>query len=611
MESFTDIRSENEDRKLTNCSQMLEGLFELVEGFAVCSVAYNSHTEIVKNATEICTIEINLPTHQVNSPKFQSMQAFTARDVVKGLEEMRRAEKSFDVFYIDHHHSFMSLVEQVNLCLKVAHSESIFIFGSAVPPEIGMAGPRPTQNWWLGEVWMLKHLLVAAGSRFFCHTIDLKPTGLMIARNFSPIKFSEIEGQYKKLASAGTTAELRHLEQHINAEQFYEEFRQSCLDIRQKKYPVIKYENLDDGAVVRVQLDERQPWVKRPPTFALDLSMQNYDLSHLFRQDRVLPGKFIDKHSDVLLIGPDIIIDDKYQAYARYVESSGPQIRRLAAEYGSGGNDFTQLHFRDQAVHISQEKLSEIVDLKDRYFLITPDEKDNWGMWVLLSIPSIAYFNEHRDRFDGALAYCQHEWQKNLLLSLGVAERDVIQQDIQQTYRMNEVSMIRRSFRDLSLQSSDLMVFQSIGDRFEHVRQRPAERIFISRITRTRKLSAYRGLVNEETLIEALQDIGFLVVEPDLLKFEEQVAIFRNAKVVVGLGGAGMFNTVFCRPETLVVSIESGLGFMDSHTNIFACAGLNYGVILGEVDESDPRPTQKRWSLDVNAAMKAIKSFVA
>jgi capsular polysaccharide biosynthesis protein len=101
------------------------------------------------------------------------------------------------------------------------------------------------------------------------------------------------------------------------------------------------------------------------------------------------------------------------------------------------------------------------------------------------------------------------------------------------------------------------------------------------------------------------------VVEPDLFPFPVQVSIFRKAKVVVGLGGAGMFNTIFCNPGTKIVSIESGMGFLDSHTNIFASAGLCYGVIVGEEDDSDPRPTQKRWSVQVDRVVSAIAKFIS
>jgi capsular polysaccharide biosynthesis protein len=108
----------------------------------------------------------------------------------------------------------------------------------------------------------------------------------------------------------------------------------------------------------------------------------------------------------------------------------------------------------------------------------------------------------------------------------------------------------------------------------------------------------------------ALRQLDFEIIEPEDMSFEAQVAIFRGADIVVGLGGAGMFNTIFCKPGARVVTIESGVVFVNSHTNLFGSLGLDYGVILGEEDSSDPRPVQKRWTLNVPAAIKQITEFL-
>jgi capsular polysaccharide biosynthesis protein len=67
-----------------------------------------------------------------------------------------------------------------------------------------------------------------------------------------------------------------------------------------------------------------------------------------------------------------------------------------------------------------------------------------------------------------------------------------------------------------------------------------------------------------------------------------------------------MFNVVFSTPGTRVITIESTTNFIDAHTNIFGSAGLEYGVIFGREDRTDPRPNQKRWSLDVDRAVEII-----
>ena len=59
-------------------------------------------------------------------------------------------------------------------------------------------------------------------------------------------------------------------------------------------------------------------------------------------------------------------------------------------------------------------------------------------------------------------------------------------------------------------------------------------------------------------------------MEPESLSLNEQARIFRSADVIVGLGGAAMFNVAFSRAGVKVVDIESGMLHADAHANLFA-----------------------------------------
>jgi capsular polysaccharide biosynthesis protein len=133
------------------------------------------------------------------------------------------------------------------------------------------------------------------------------------------------------------------------------------------------------------------------------------------------------------------------------------------------------------------------------------------------------------------------------------------------------------------------------------------EKIFVSRRSITKRLGIrYRGLTNEDELCEALAEKGFAIVEPEQLSFQDQVRLFDSAKIVVGLGGAGMFNVLFSRPGTRVITIESNAAFVHDHAALFASLALDYGVIFGLQDESCNRYPHNPWSLDVPAAVRHI-----
>lgn len=63
-----------------------------------------------------------------------------------------------------------------------------------------------------------------------------------------------------------------------------------------------------------------------------------------------------------------------------------------------------------------------------------------------------------------------------------------------------------------------------------------------------------RGPVNAEEIEDFFRDIGYLIVHPHKLSFEEKVKIFSNAKNVVGVGCSGFSNLLFNKsgPKVLI-----------------------------------------------------------
>jgi capsular polysaccharide biosynthesis protein len=134
----------------------------------------------------------------------------------------------------------------------------------------------------------------------------------------------------------------------------------------------------------------------------------------------------------------------------------------------------------------------------------------------------------------------------------------------------------------------------------------------VSRLSDATQRPGYRVLRNEAALIEALAGIGFVAIEPASLPFEKQVRAFADASVVVGLGGAGMFNVAFCRERTKVVTIEASEAFITGHTGLFASLELPYGVIYGRQDDRDDGRSNPHlpWSVDVERAVAAVRDFL-
>ncbi len=193
-----------------------------------------------------------------------------------------------------------------------------------------------------------------------------------------------------------------------------------------------------------------------------------------------------------------------------------------------------------------------------------------------------------------------------LLTMMGIAEHDIIRHDVARTYRFRSIDLLRTPRNDFHVYPDEHAMFRALAE--SHGEGPPARRIFVSRRSRSR--AGYRPLSNEDELIGALLPLGFTIIEPELLPPRVQMRMFAEAEAVVGLGGGGMFNAVFCKPGTKLLDIESTPTFLDRHANLFASLGLDYGMIVGAEDITDPNTIHRRWHLDIAAAMPHVRRFL-
>ena len=80
-----------------------------------------------------------------------------------------------------------------------------------------------------------------------------------------------------------------------------------------------------------------------------------------------------------------------------------------------------------------------------------------------------------------------------------------------------------------------------------------AERVYLSRRSHAHPM---RVLLNEAELERALAARGFAIVRPERFSPAQQIALARQARVIVGPTRAGMTNALFAEPGALVIDIQ-------------------------------------------------------
>jgi Glycosyltransferase 61 len=355
---------------------------------------------------------------------------------------------------------------------------------------------------------------------------------------------------------------------------------------------------------------------RTPPEFVLDLS-NTPTAHHLFNvSPHKMGGIFYNTWTDSEIFGwmPIIIFDRKANAViCQDINGTNSRIDTYIASNLS-------VPERMPLISRSQDKFvidfsgcaDEIVELRESCLVFaTPTEPLNFGMWLLEAIPA-AY--EYVMSGQAGLFGIYHKlgWQRDLLRFVGIDDRRLFQVDDWTVYRASQLSFYSFPSIDLYVGARNRAIFQNIANLADLRSQvYRSKKIFVSRRALSRSGSFGRQLINESELIDALSLIGFTTIDPHMMSIEDQIAIFHNADVVVGLDGAGMFNVVFSRPGTIVISIAGSGAFMNNHANLFSSVGVRYGVIFGQNNRKagEPKSPHNPWSVDVAKVLAAIVDF--
>ena len=83
------------------------------------------------------------------------------------------------------------------------------------------------------------------------------------------------------------------------------------------------------------------------------------------------------------------------------------------------------------------------------------------------------------------------------------------------------------------------------------------KKIYIDRSDSVSNLKNYRGIVNENEVIHFLKNKGFKIVRLTDLSFAEEIKLFNNADIVVGLQGAGLTNLIWSGKQTKIIELRS------------------------------------------------------
>lgn len=114
-----------------------------------------------------------------------------------------------------------------------------------------------------------------------------------------------------------------------------------------------------------------------------------------------------------------------------------------------------------------------------------------------------------------------------------------------------------------------------------------------------RNVGGWRYVLNDADLDRAVLGLGFHIVQCEKLTLAEQVALFRNAKLIIGMHGAGLTNLMFANKPT-VIELRGAYGGNDY---VRLCKSLEYKHVLFNCDDQEHNIT-----VDIPRLITEIKS---
>lgn len=125
-----------------------------------------------------------------------------------------------------------------------------------------------------------------------------------------------------------------------------------------------------------------------------------------------------------------------------------------------------------------------------------------------------------------------------------------------------------------------------------------------ARVYLTRGNAKLRRVEGEEQLVEMLRERGFHIFESRWDNHPEQVAVFSNCDLVVGVHGAGLANVIFGRPSAGLIEIMATDARKTTGLFWASCPGMAYRSVFG-----GPEGPRQSFAIDPREVVRAVDEW--
>ena len=194
---------------------------------------------------------------------------------------------------------------------------------------------------------------------------------------------------------------------------------------------------------------------------------------------------------------------------------------------------------------------------------------DNYWHWLFDVLPRFALCEKVLDLNDidfFLLPSIEKKFQKETLDLLNISKKKLLSSKSFRHIHASELFVTEHPYvltNDVGRDIQNIPIWISKWLKEKYVNSKstnnlnPPKKIFIDDSDSSQRKKKLRLMINGNEVKNFLINEGFESIILGNLHFRDQIKIFNNAEIIIGLHGAGFANICFCKPGTRIIEIKS------------------------------------------------------
>lgn len=254
----------------------------------------------------------------------------------------------------------------------------------------------------------------------------------------------------------------------------------------------------------------------------------------------------------------------------------------------------------------------KIIRLNGSAALLTRDVGDNYGHFIVEVMMGLYQIQLSKKKPDFYILPQNHSFQKELVKLLGISESQIIPADKNKLVfakeliiptLLNDYEIIEyRKHTHFRILSQPRILRELYTEILSHSSGSPSRKIFFAR-----PKNSNRNITNASEVEAVFEEFGFEIILPDSLSIKKKIQLLQETKILAGMHGAGIINSIFLNKQATLFELFSEY-YHDNIPQYTALArGCKYFYMVGKTSDTSMHPQQENTYINPDTLRKALE----